>query len=68
MTCDEARFAFRVDCLRFDSKEIRKKAEVFQLFLFLMKNLEKKAYLSMLEISFFIFLCFFDESTNRNFQ
>ena len=33
-----------------------------------MKNLENKAYLSMLEISFFIFLCFFDESTNRNFQ
>ena len=34
--CDEAWFAFRVDCLRFDSKEIRKKAEVFQLFYFFM--------------------------------
>ena len=64
--CDEAWFAFRVDCLRFDSKEIRKKAEVFQLFF--MKNLENKAYLSMLEISFFIFFVFFDESTNRNFK
>lgn len=56
--CDEAWFAFRVDCLRFDSKEIRKKAEVFQLFLFFMKNLENKAYLTMLEISFFIFYVF----------
>lgn len=30
-----------------------------ELFLFFMKNLENKAYLTMLEISFFIFLCFF---------
>lgn len=33
-----------------------------------MKNLENKAYLTMLEISFFIFYVFFDESTNRNFK
>ena len=30
-----------------------------ELFLFFVKNLENKAYLTMLEISFFIFLCFF---------
>ena len=33
-----------------------------------MKNLENKAYLSMLEISFFIFLCFFWWEYQSEFQ